>query len=526
MTRAPETDRMTASEALFRSAAAAGIEVCFANPGTTEMPLVAALDAVPEVRAVLGLFEGVCTGAADGYGRMAGRPALTLLHLGPGFANGIANLHNARRARTPIVNLIGDQMSWHLEHDAPLTSDIESLARPVSGWVRTSESAQAVGADFAEAVETASAAPGCVASLVLPADFQQAPVDGPIAIASPRARTQSSSEAIDRAAKALRETGGDSAAGVTLLLGGSALSARGQRAAARIRRATGARLVAETFPARWERGGDLPAVARLPYFPEQAQELLAPDAHILLAGSREPVSFFGYEGVPSLLVESNRLIEMASPEEDAETALEELADRLNAHEDEAPAANAITDPGTPEGPLDPAKIGALLAQGLPENAIVMDEAATSGLPFYFANAPRHTLLSLTGGAIGQGMPCATGAAIACPDRKVVAFQADGSGMYTLQALWTQARERLDVVTLLCSNRAYRILQVELGRAGIMAPGPQASALTELDRPELDWVALARGCGVPGERVETAGELKRALALAVDESGPKLIEMML
>ncbi len=529
MGRATAPDPMTSAEALLRTAAAAGIDVCFANPGTTEMPLVAALDAVPDVRAVLGLFEGVCTGAADGYGRMTGRPALTLLHLGPGFANGIANLHNAQRARSPVVNLIGDQTSWHLEHDAPLTSDIESLARPVSGWLRTSSSAQAVPGDFAEAVAAATGPPGSVASLILPADHQQGAVDGPHAVAPATTRPRTSERSVASAAEALGGSVRGPTSGVTLLLGGSALSVRGQRAAARIRRARGARLLAETFPARWERGGDLPTIDRLPYFPQQVQELLATDSHVIVAGAREPIAFFGYEGVPSQLVEAERLLELASPGEDAEAALEELADRLGpdarANADEAPADGASTT-GAPEGALDPAKVGAVLAAGLPENAIVMDEAATTGLPFYFAAAPRHTLLSLTGGAIGQGLPCATGAAIACPDRKVIAFQADGSGMYTLQSLWTQARESLDIVTLLCSNRAYRILQVELGRAGVWAPGPVARDLTELDRPELDWVALARGCGVPGERVETAEALARALTRALAEPGPHLIEMML
>jgi len=521
----PEPSRqgpMNAAESLLRTAHAAGVDLCLANPGTTEMPLVAALDAVPGVRAVLCLFEGVCTGAADGYGRMTGRPALTLLHLGPGFANGIANLHNARRARSPVVNLIGDQASWHLEHDAPLTSDIVSLARPVSGWVRTTERADKMADDVADAIAAASGPPGRIASLILPADLQAQPVPGRAPVKTPTGAPPPDPARIERAAESLR------AGDVTLLLGGAALQERGLQAAGRIAAASGARLFAETFPARWERGAGLPEVARLPYFPEQVVDTLSGDRAVVLAGAREPVAFFGYEGIPSLLVPADKQRPIASPEEDAVAALEALADALSAPAAAEQRAAARPVPAPANGPLDPGSIGAILARHLPEGAIVVDEAATSGLPFYLhsGGAARHSLLSLTGGAIGQGMPCATGAALACPDRRVIAFQADGSGMYTLQALWTQAREGLDVTTLLCSNRAYRILQIELGRAGIAEPGRQALSMTGLDRPELDWVALARGCGVPGERVEDAEALSTALQRSLSEPGPMLIEMMI
>src|SRR5271170_3597507 len=217
------------AESLIRTALAAGIDVCFANPGTTEMPLVAALDAVPGMRAVLGLFEGVCTGAADGYGRMTGHPALTLTHLGPGFANGIANLHNARRARSPIVNVIGDQATWHLAADAPLTSDIESVARPVSGWVHKSASAAAVARDTAEAIAAAGGAPGQVATLIVPSDCQWNPADG--SAAAPRATAQPvvGSDAISQSVGLLRKYGAKAA----LFIGGQALRPRGLKAAGR-----------------------------------------------------------------------------------------------------------------------------------------------------------------------------------------------------------------------------------------------------------------------------------------------------
>ncbi len=511
----------SAATAMLETAADAGVELCFANPGTTEMPLVAALDQVPRIRAVLGLFEGVCTGAADGYARMTGRPALTLLHLGPGFANGIANLHNARRARSAVVNLIGDQASWHRAADAPLTSDIESLARPVSAWVKTAKSAQDLAADLAEAIGVATGPPGRVASYVIPADFQAESAGG-----SARVETVAAppvpSDRVEAAATRLRAAG---AAGL-ILLGGAGLTAASQRAAARAAAATGARLRVETFPAVWERGGALPAIDRLAYFPEQAREDLAPSDAVVLAGAIPPVAFFGYPGQPSQLAPEGSVVSLATPDEAVETALLALADALGAKS--GPEVARAPLPDAPTGPLQSVSVGAALARCLPEGAVVMDESATSGLPFYgmSTGAAPHTLLSLTGGAIGQGLPVATGAAIACPDRKVIAFQADGSGAYTLQSLWTQAREGLDVVTLLCSNRAYRILQVELARAGIAEPGPQARSLTQLDGPALDWVSLAKGFGVPGQRVETAEELVAALPRALAEPGPQLIEMMI
>jgi acetolactate synthase-1/2/3 large subunit len=511
----------TGATALLEAAAAAGVDTCFANPGTTEMPLVAALDRVPQIRAILGLFEGVCTGAADGYARLTRRPALTLLHLGPGFANGIANLHNARRARSAIVNLIGDQASWHLAADAPLTSDIVSLANPVSGWVRTAASAKAMPADIADAIAEATGPPGKIASYILPADFQAETVDAHPVVVHPKSPPRTASERIDEIAGQLRDAG---PRGI-LLLGGAALGEAGQRSAARISAATGARTIVETFPAVWERGAGLPVFERLPYFPEQARENLSDAEIIVPAGALPPVAFFGYPGQPSDLAPEGSLRSLASPEEDVVSALEALASALG---DKRAAPTDVSLPDAPSGPLNSATVGAALARCLPEGAIVMDESATTGLPFYAmsAGAPPHTLMTLTGGAIGQGLPVATGAAIACPDRKVIAFQADGSGAYTLQALWTQARENLDVVTLLCSNRAYRILQVELARAGIAEPGPQAQRMTQLDAPALDWVSLARGFGVPATRVDSAEALVEALPRALAEPGPQLIEMII
>ncbi|MCG8590972.1 MAG: acetolactate synthase large subunit [Proteobacteria bacterium] len=512
---------MNGAESLIRTSVDAGVDVCFANPGTTEMPLVLALDRVPGMRSVLGLFEGVCTGAADGYGRMTGRPALTLLHLGPGFANGIANLHNARRARTPVVNVIGDHASWHLDADAPLTSDIESLARPVSSWVERSASAEALGSDVARAIEAARRPPGGVATVIAPQDAQWEDVSGPAAAPKFVEPASPDRDAVAATAAALR------AGGAVVLLGAGGLAEAGVRAAGRLVAGTGCRVLLETFPSRVERGAGLPAIERLPYFPEQASEALAGASAVVLAGALDPVAFFGYPGGRSRLTPDGcPVVPLATPDQAVVAALEAVADELDAPE--AVGAEAQRIEGLPSGPLDAGKLALALASAQPEGAIVVDEAATSGLGWWALStgAPRHTVLSLTGGAIGQGLPCAVGAAIACPDRPVIAFQADGSGAYTLQSLWTAAREQLNVTVLLCSNRAYRILQVELARAGAPEPGPAAQSLTGLSSPELDWVALARGFGVPGERVEDAPAAAAAIARALAEPGPHLIEAVL
>ncbi len=515
---------MNGAESLILTALNCGVEVCFANPGTTEMPLVAALDGAEGMRAVLGLFEGVVTGAADGYARMAGRPAMTLTHLGPGFANGIANLHNARRARSPIVNVIGDHATWHLGADAPLTSDIESLARPVSGWVRKSSGAASVAADMAEAVAAAIRPPGRSATIIVPSDCQWSEASGPARPHPATIAPAAPDDAVRAAAEMLKSDG----AGTVLFMGGRALRESGLRAAARIAAASGCRLMCETFPARIERGGAMPPVEKLPYFPELALEALSKSKGVILAGALEPVAFFGYPNMPSKLIPQGRAVTtLATPEQDSALALESLADHVGAPKT-APARAANGRPARPSGALNAASIGEAIAALMPERAIVMDEAATTGMPFFAASmsAPAHSYMALTGGAIGQGLPCATGAAVACPDRRVIAFQADGSGMYTVQALWTQAREALNVTTLLCNNRRYRILQVELARAGVTEPGPKARSLTSLGSPDLDWVAIAKGMGVPGVRVETADALVREFERALKEPGPNFIEMII
>jgi acetolactate synthase I/II/III large subunit len=512
---------MNGAESLIRTLTGAGLNVCFANPGTTEMPMVRALDDVGGMRTVLCLFEGVCTGAADGYARMAGKPGLTLLHLGPGFANGIAYLHDAMRARSPVVNLIGDHATWHLAADPPLNSDIESLARPVSAWVRRSTSAVGLAGDAAEAVAAASRTPGNIASLIVPHDYQLAPVNGYAPSLQVPAPPLVSSDAVEQAARVIRNE-------AVLFLGGYALRERGLKAAARVASASKCKLMCETFPARWERGTGTPMIERLPYFPEPAMAALSPFKSVILAGARSPVAFFGYPGLPSLFISpEQKTVTLATPEDDIASALEALADALGAPS-EIEVNLDRTIPPPQRGKIDPGILSAVVASLLPENAIVMEEGNTSTGPFCVMSqsGPRHSYLTQPGGAIGLGLPCATGAAVACPDRPVITMQADGSAMYTLQSLWTQAREQLNVKTIICNNRGYRILGIELMRAGVKEFGQQAQSLMNLTDPALDWAQLAQGMGVPAVRVETAEELTDALERALSEEGPRLIDAVL
>jgi len=514
----------TGAQSLVDTALRAGVEVCFANPGTTEMSLVVALDRAPGMRVVLGLFEGVCTGAADGWARMTGRTAATLLHLGPGLANGLANLHNARRARTPVVNWIGDQAAAHHVFDAPLTSDIAALTGSV-GWTRTVTSSRDMAEAGLAAVEAALGPPGRVASLIIPADCQWEPGPEPLSAGPPPVLREASSEATREAARLLRQGRGG------IVLGGTALTERGLRAVARVAAVTACGVWIETFPSRQECGRHLPAFPSLPYFPEKACEALANVANLVLAGAREPVAFFAYPGRPSRLApDGTTLHTLADPDAgvDAALALEALAEELDAPP-AVPLPRAVP-AFVPSGRLlDPDSLGRALAAFTPEAAIVVNEAATTGLVWsavHASTAAPHTMLGLTGGAIGQGLPTALGAALACPDRRVIAFQADGSGLYTLQALWSMARESADVTVVVCANRRYRILQVELARAGIAEPGPKARALTDLTRPVIDWTALARGFGMSACSVRTDREFADALVRALAEGGPSLIEAVL
>jgi acetolactate synthase-1/2/3 large subunit len=447
-----------------------------------------------------------------------------LLHLGPGLGNGLANLHNARRARTPIVNIVGDHATYHARYDAPLQSDIASIAGAVSGWYRSTARADDVAADGADAVAAALGPPGCVATLVLPADASWSESSTGPCPPRPRGRaTVVPADTIDEVAKALR--GGERCA---LLLGGSALRADGLQAASRVAVTTGALLLGETFPANLERGAGIPAVDRLAYLAEMAQAQLDGVRHLVLVDAKSPVSFFAYPDKASDLVPPGCTVHtLARPGEDAAGALEALAEMLGAPGDGgAPAPSGR--PDRPAGAITAETLAAAVGATLPEGAIVVDEGNTSGLfvPAATAGAPRHDWLTLTGGAIGIGLPMATGAAVAAPERPVLCLQADGSAMYTLQALWTQAREGLNVTTLVLSNRSYAILNMELHRVGADAGGPLARRLLDLTDPDLDFCDLARGMGVPARRVENAEDLATALATGFAEAGPTLIEVLL
>lgn len=514
---------MNGAQLLIQAAAASGVEYCFANPGTTEIPLVAALAGDTRLKPVLSLFEGVCTGAADGYGRIAGKPAMTLTHLGPGFANGIANLHNARRANTPIVNVIGDHASWHVNYDPPLASDIQALAGSVSAWVRLSRSARHLGEDLQDAVQAAWQPRGQIASLILPMDLQAQQLDTPIAPLAPLQAPvrRFAADRVEQVAAQLR-----AGKRLVFIVGDDGLGIAGLQAAGRLAGLPGVKLFAETFPRVSQRGGGLPDLDRLPYFPEVAIGILDQYDLVVCAGVGEPISYFGYEGIASRLAGRERLLNLAEVGDDVSGALAALADAVQAPAWTA-APQGIELPAG-DAALSPQSVGLVLAAALPQDAIVSVEGGTCGYPFFTASAraARHRVLTNTGGAIGQGIPAGFGAALAEPGTPVFCLQSDGSAQYTIQTLWSIAREQLPVVILIAANHRYAILQNELRRYGVSDFGPQALALTELDRPRIDWPALARGYGVPASTVRTNAELHQALARAKASAAPCLIEMEL
>ena len=513
---------MNGAEALINALAEAGVDVCFANPGTSEMQLVAAIDQQPKIRGILCLFEGVVTGAADGYGRMADKPALTLLHLGPGLGNGTANLHNARRAFSPVLNMVGDHATYHSQYDAPLTADIEGFAEPVSGWIGVSQGPEDLANTGMAALSESLRYPGQIATFIAPADHAWSPAHACEATLAPPEPPRADDAQLAAAVAALTSEGER-----VLFLGGRALREDALLQAGRIAAATGARLITETFCARHQRGAGRVSVERLPYFGEQAAEALQNTAQMVVVGSKPPVSFFAYPGKPSWLTpEGANLVELADPTVDALDALTRLADALDAPQ--APAQLQPRAQHTLEaGPINQVELGKIIANRLPANAIVSDEGATHSLGAFMMTgcAEPHDWLMLTGGAIGQGLPVAIGAAVACPDRKVLALQADGSAMYTVQSLWTMAREDLDITVLLLNNNSYAILNIELQRVGVENPGKTALSLLDLSNPEIQWCDIARGMGVSAERVTTVDELDSAFAAAMAKRGPHLIEVM-
>ncbi len=514
---------MNGAEAVIRTLIAGGIDTAFANPGTSEIHLVAALDRAREIRCVLGLFEGVVTGAADGYARMAGKPACTLLHLGPGLGNGLANLHNASRARVPIVNLVGQHATYHLRYDTPLASDIEGIARPYSKWLRTSKSPSEVGRDAAEAIIASRTAPGQIATLIVPADVawsEGGTVAALLDVPKPALPTPST---IERTAAMLR-----SGLRTAILLTGNALYGKGLVTAGRIAAATGAKLLAPYPLTRLQRGAGIPRVDRVQYVLEQGIEQFKEFRQLILVGAQPPVAYFAYLGKRSEFTPPEcEIHKLASPGEDYVGALEALATALSACSTEL-VTGKVERPPMPSGEITLQGLAAALGALLPENSIVVDESMTSGrgLMAATAAAPPHDWLGNTGGSIGIALPLAVGAAVARPSSKVLCLTSDGSAMYTLQALWTMAREGLNVTTVVFANRDYAVLKREFSYLGVGNPGTRALDMFEIGRPALDWVQLAKGMGVPGTRVNSLDAFGQALQAGLNGEGPTLIEVPL
>jgi acetolactate synthase-1/2/3 large subunit len=514
---------MNGAESLVRTFVGGGVTVCFANPGTSEMHFVAALDRVEGMRSVLGLFEGVVTGAADGYARMTGNPALTLLHLAPGLGNGLANLHNASRAHSPIVNVIGDHATYHKQYDAPLNGDIEAVARPYSKWLWTSRGAAEIARDGADAVAAARTPPGQIATLILPADTAWSDGGEVAQVPSPPPPQSVQGDALDTAARLLRN-----GRPTAILLGGAALRGTALVSAGRIAAACGAALFAPYSVARMERGAGRVPVERIPYVIDHALARLAGFPQMILVGAPPPVAFFAYPDKPSVVTPPGCDIHLlAEPRHNLDGALALLAEAVGAART-APKLQQRVSSAAPTGKVTLPGLAAVVAALMPENAIVIDESITSGRGLLAATSGSipHDWLVNTGGSIGIALPLAVGAAVACPDRRVLCLESDGSGMYTLQALWTMAREVLNVTTVLFANRSYNILKSELAGVGAGNPGRKALDMLEIGHPDLDWCRLGTGMGVPASRATDLDSFYAALAKGLRTDGPTLVELVL
>jgi len=515
---------MNGAQTLVGTLVDRGVDICFANPGTSEMHFLAALDN-PRMRSVLCLFEGVATGAADGWYRMKNTPASTLLHLGPGLANGLSNIHNAKRAGSGMVNIIGEHSTSHLKYDPPLTSDIEGLARPLCHWVRRVDAGSTIAWDAAAAIAAASSHPGQIAALILPGDlsWQETGAQPVLPPLLPPRRHAPDPARVEHIARVLR-----SGEPTLIILANKATSGRALELAGRASAATGARLGSQFFTARIERGVGRVPIERIPYAVAQAQAFLEKFQHIVTVETREPIAFFSYPGKPSQMKkEGTQVHSLAAADEDSALAFEMLLDALGARAT-APILQKAVDAPMPKGPLNPLSIAHALARAIPEGCIFVDESLTTGRETmgHTMGARPHDLINNLGGSIGYGTPVATGAALACPDRPVVCMVGDGSAMYTIQSLWTQAREGLNVTTIICANRSYAILKAEFANMAAGVPGERALAMIDIDRPRIDWLAMAASMGVPAVAVESAEDLVKALSGAVQSPGPQLIEMRL
>lgn len=514
---------MNGAQALLHTLQASGVDICFSNPGTSEMHLVQAIGQADGMRAVLCLYEGVVTGAADGYARMTDRPAATLLHLGSGFSNSMANQHNARRAGVPMVNIVGDHATYHLQYDAPLTSDLLGHARLSSAWVGVARSADHLSQLGAEAVSLAYANGGQITTLIAPADCSWNPADKADA-GLPPARPQPVEDGVLRQVAQYLGNGKRTA----LLLGGKALREDALELLGRIAAASGASLLCETFPARLQRGTGRVPVQRIPYFAEQAQAFLQSYEQLILVDSKAPVAFFAYPDKASwLAAESCQIFTLAEHGQALMPALGKLAELLQAPAEPVQRQAAET-LALGQGVLSIDGIGRSIAALLPDQAIVSDEGVTASNAIYahcLGTRP-HDWLTLTGGAIGQGLPVALGAALACPERKVLALQADGCAMYTSQSLWSMVREQADVTVVLLNNSSYAILNVELARVGAGKPNDKTLSMLDLSNPVIDWVSIARGMGMGAERATTCEAFHGLLEQAMGQRGPRLIEAII
>lgn len=512
----PLEELKTGADEIVGTLLAEGVEICFTNPGTSEMHFLAALDRRPGIRCVLGLAETVVTGAADGYARIAGKPAVTLLHTGPGLANGLANLHNARRGPAPIVNIIGDHATHHLAFDTPLASDVAGFAAPVSHWVHTVRENEHPGTAVATALDVARSGPGKIATLILPADLSWSPSSAPpLRLVS---EAQSQVPDVRAAADALRQEG------AMLLLGGN-IDAELLEQAAAVAAATGARLAAETFPTRLAAGAGRARIEKLPYLPEMLHAVMSGVRHLVIAGAHRPATFFAYPDVRGDAVPSGCAVHViAGPEDSIEGAIAALAAELG---NASPALNAGQPPARPTGELNPFSLAQAVGATLPVDTILVEEAITGGMALFpiLASAAPHDWLFQTGGAIGWGLPAAIGAAIAAPQRKVLCIEGDGSALYSIPALWTMARENLDITVLIIANRDYAILKHEYARVRADGMGPAVQSMMSIGNPDIDFVALAEGFGVRAVRVDTAEGLTAALEEAYASPGPRLVEAL-
>lgn len=514
---------MNGAMSLLQTLVNNGVEVCFTNPGTSEMHMVAAIGETGAMRSVLGLFEGVCTGAADGYARMAGKPACTLLHLGPGLSNGSANLHNAYKANVPVINLIGDHATYHKKYDAPLNSDVAGLSHPVSHWVKNVATAEDLPGDAADAVVAANQQPGQIATLIIPGDCAWDESVEPVAARGMPETPTASDDAVNQAAAML-----SNGKQTVLLMSNLGLTERCLELADQVSQAANARIFCDTFTTRLPRGEGRCSIERLGYFAEQATVQLAGAEQLITIGSKAPVGFFAYPGKESeFYPEGCEIHSLTEVREDAEDALSRLVAALDAGSLE-PRRNSLTKPGLVTGEISPESVARAFAEFMPTDAIVVDESATSGLMTYplTETAEPHDWLSLTGGSIGYALPASVGAAVACPDRKVICLEGDGAAMYTIQALWTMAREQLDVCTVVFANRKYQILQIELARVGAQSMNKKTLDMMDLSNPDLDFVAMAESMGVKAGRATTADEFNTQFELAMTEKGPWLIEAVL